>query len=165
MGPTDKSTKFPVHANVLKQYCARYDLSLKADVETASLADATDGGHNVRLADQPAVVFQVFVAFIYTGRLSWHTARQTPAVTFALLGRLWVIGQILQAVSFKDAVVNAAAFTTIIKSYPTVMHKTVYPLTSERSGFAKFGRRCAVQVGQPTHVKVDVRWQIRSILL
>lgn len=134
------ATRFAIHTNALELPRAHIEFTRTIDrKEDPAVDNAGEEVVVVRLPEHSAIDFQMFVAFVYTGRLYWHTARKSPTETFALLGRLWAIGQTLLSTGFKDAVADAAVLVTIAtKRYPTDIHKTVSTYSCECSAISKF---------------------------
>lgn len=90
---------FLVYANLVKQHSKGLDdkLQLITGPEQPKL----------HMPEHPAWAFRIFVTFVYTGRI--HTVPVDPSheSEWSQLRALWRLGQELESIIFKDAVVDA----------------------------------------------------------
>ena len=90
---------FLVYANLVKQHSKGLDdkLQLITGPEQPKL----------HMPEHPAWAFRIFVTFVYTGRI--HTVPVDPSheIEWSQLRALWELGQELESITFKDAVVDA----------------------------------------------------------
>lgn len=93
----------------------------------------------VSLTDDDPDVFDVFARFIYTGDIFSSRDGDTEVYPdgsrrdweWARLARAWVLGDKLQATTFKDAVADAIC-EKIVRGgkWPTTLHQIIYPNTT-----------------------------------
>lgn len=141
VGSSDDAGLFTVCTNILELCCGQVGPTPKTELATTPGAGGGKAAKIVRLPEHTTFDFQIFVGFLYTGRLFWDgpCSTRTPSETFVLLERLWIIGQSMLCTSFKDAIVDAAVFTTILTDrYPTKMYKNVYTYARQGSSMTKF---------------------------
>jgi hypothetical protein len=99
VGSKDSEEEFSIYADLVKQHSEILEAKLNHISGQAK--------SKLRMAELSAWSFRIFVAFIYTGYI--HTVPVDPSheSEWALLRALWKLGQELESITFKDAVVDA----------------------------------------------------------
>ena len=118
------------------------------------LAAAVKGGfkeaeeRTVKLPEDDSELFQIFAGFTYSGAIHSQAPEEKtpdPWQELTRLANLWGLGEKLQAGELKDAAVDATIeVLRACGSYPTALHRNIYPRGTCPSGMRKLCMDIAV---------------------
>ena len=127
VGKGAKQRTFAIHEDIAKQH---------SDFIAAALRNGFIEGatRTIRLPEEDPQHFEVFVNFVYTGRIYSFKEddRRNEGCDdeWNRLGECWIVGDKLLAQNFQDAVVDSIG-SKIVQggSHPLSMHELIYPKT------------------------------------